>query len=83
MTKFSKLYAKIVHNPKDVEFEELDKILRKYNFKRRQPSKGSSHYTYSHDKIDDILTVPKDKPIKAIYVKDVIAAIEKLRKEGE
>ncbi|ACV61113.1 hypothetical protein Dtox_0157 [Desulfofarcimen acetoxidans DSM 771] len=83
MTKFSKLYTKIVRNPKDVEFDELDKILKKYNFKRRQPSKGSSHYTYFHDKIDDIVTVPKDKPIKSIYVKIAIAAIEKLRKEDK
>ena len=83
MTKLSKLYAKIVRNPKNVEFEELDKILNRYNFKRRQPRKGSSHYTYSHDKIDDIITIPKDKPLKAIYVKDAITAIEKLIREGE
>ncbi|MDF9410082.1 hypothetical protein L7E55_17370 [Pelotomaculum isophthalicicum JI] len=51
MTSFSKLYAKIVRNPKDVDFEELDKILKQYGFKCRQPGKGSSHYIYYHPKL--------------------------------
>ncbi|NPV53550.1 MAG: type II toxin-antitoxin system HicA family toxin [Firmicutes bacterium] len=78
-----KLYAKIVNNPKDVRFEDLDKILKKYGFECRQPSKGSSHYNYYHPRLPDILTIPYARPIKAIYVKQVIEAIGKLREGSE
>lgn len=83
MTKLDKLYARIVRNPKNVEFAEIDKILKRYGFKRRQPGRGSSHYTYYHPTIPDILTIPKDKPVKAVYIKEAIIAIEKLKEEEQ
>lgn len=83
MTKADKLFADIVNNPKDVRFEDLDKVLKFYGFSRRNPKSGSSHYTYFHTKLSDILTIPKDKPIKAIYVRKAIMAIDKIeRGEG-
>lgn len=83
MTKFKKHYNKIVNNPKDIKFEDLDKILKQYGFKCRQPGKGSSHYNYYHPKLTDILTIPHKRPIKAIYVKRAISAIESLKEGSE
>lgn len=83
MTKYDKLFAKITNNPKDVSFNELNKILRRYGFKCRQPRKGSSHYTYYHPKLLDLITIPKNRPVKAIYVKKAIAVIEMLKEKGE
>jgi len=48
VTKADKLFADIVNNPKDVRFEDLDKVLRSHGFSRRDPKGGSSHYTYFH-----------------------------------
>ncbi len=81
MTQFDKLYNKIVHNPKDVKFEDLDKLLNRYGFECRQPHGGSSHYTYHHPKITEVLSIPKVRPIKAVYVKKAIAAIEKVGRD--
>lgn len=36
-----------------------------------------------HSKVPYILTIPKDRPIKAIYVKQAIEAIEKLKEGGQ
>ncbi len=83
MTKLDKLYIKIVNNPKDISFEELDKVLKRYGFICRQPSGGSSHYTYIHKHLPDILTIPRNKPIKAVYVKKALLAIEKLERTDE
>ncbi|NPV28965.1 MAG: type II toxin-antitoxin system HicA family toxin [Firmicutes bacterium] len=83
MTRFEKLYAKIANNPEDVKFEELDRLLRRYGFERRQPRKGSSHYSYHHPKLPDILTIPYARPIKAVYIKQALAAIEKLKEGSE
>lgn len=78
MTKLDKLFAEIVNNPKDVKFEDLDKVLKYYGFERRNPKGGSSHYTYFHSSLPDILTIPKNRPIKAVYVKKAISAIQRL-----
>lgn len=83
MTKFDKLYAKIVRNPKNVNFDELDKLLRRYGFECRQPSKGSSHYNYYHPDLPELITIPYDRPIKAVYVKEAIKALKKLQEGSE
>lgn len=83
VTKVEKLYAKIVNNPRDVRFEELDKLLTQFGFWRRQPGGGSSHYNYSHPQLPDVLTIPFARPIKAIYVKQAILAIMKLQEGSE
>lgn len=77
MSKKEKLVNKIKNNPKTVRFEELDKILKSIGFERRQPSKGSSHYTYTL--LNMTLTIPYKKPyVKVIYVKMVIKILEEL-----
>jgi predicted RNA binding protein YcfA (HicA-like mRNA interferase family) len=77
ITKKEKLLERIKNNPKTVKFEELDKILSDVGFVRRQPSGGSSHYTYNLQ--DKILTVPYKRPyVKVIYVKTAIKLLEEL-----
>ena len=67
MSKLEKLLKKIKNNPRAVRFEELDKILMRAGFSRRQSRKGSNHYIYS--KGSKRLSVPFDEPhIKACYV---------------
>lgn len=75
MSKLQKLFEKIRNNPKQVRFEELDKILIHYGFTKRQPTGGSSHYIYMKD--DKIISVPFHQPhIKAVYVERVIDLLE-------
>jgi predicted RNA binding protein YcfA (HicA-like mRNA interferase family) len=81
MTKLSKIYAQIVNNPRDVRFEDLDKLLRRYGFEHRLPSGGSSHHNYFHPDLPEVLTIPYARPIKAIYVKQAIAAVGKVEVE--
>lgn len=77
ITKKEKLLNRIRNNPKTVKFEEIDKILIDVGFERRQPSGGSSHYTYVLE--DRILTVPYKKPyVKVIYIKIAIKLLEDL-----
>ncbi len=47
MSKREKLLEKIRNNPRAVRFEDIDLLLTQYNFIRRQPRSGSSHYFYS------------------------------------
>ncbi|HWQ73217.1 MAG TPA: hypothetical protein VN370_12960, partial [Desulfitobacteriaceae bacterium] len=75
LSKLKKLLQRIKKNPKQVRFEELDKILLHYGFNRRQPSRGSSHYSYF--KGTKLITIPFRQPhIKSIYVEQAIELLE-------
>lgn len=67
------------NNPKDVAFEELKSLLCYYGCSVRQKSRGSSHYTFSHPAILYALTIPKDRPVKAIYVKRALVMIDEIK----
>ncbi len=76
MSQLEKLLQRIRNNPRTVTFEELDKILRKNGYERRQPGGGSSHYTY-RKKGKLPLTVLKKSPyVKEEYVKQVIEVLD-------
>ncbi|NLY66261.1 MAG: hypothetical protein GX069_01740 [Tissierellia bacterium] len=80
MSTYEKLYKKIKNNPKNVSFHEIDKLLVQVGgFIRRSPRGGSSHYTYSHDDLKEIITIPKDRPIKAVYIKRALAAFDMVK----
>lgn len=82
MSHYKKLYEKVKNNPKDVSFNEIDKLLTKIGgFTRRNPSKGSSHYTYSHPDLIDIITIPKNKPIRTIYIKKALSAFDMVKED--
>lgn len=75
MSKFIKLIQKIIQNKKNVDFETLDKILKYFEFECKQPKSGSSHNVYRKSNQEKI-TVPKHKPIKEVYVKEVIKRLK-------
>ena len=75
LSKLKKLLEKIKNNPRQVRFEELDKILIRSGFTRRQSGGGSSHYIYT--KGAAMLVVPYHQPhIKAVYVERAIKLLE-------
>ena len=74
MSKLEKLLERIKNNPKTVRFEELDKLLIRAGFTKRQSKKGSSHYYYTKE--DKAISVPFRKPyILETYVLEVIDLI--------
>lgn len=78
LSKRDKLLSKIKNNPTNVKFETLQTILLHYGFKERIPKGGSSHYTYILGNL--IITIPKQKPVNKIYVKQFLKLIENLEK---
>ena len=75
MGHYFKLYKSIKNNPYDVRFEEIDKLLTKVGgFEVRND--GSSHYIYYHPDWPDNISVPKDRPVKPIYIKRALRAFD-------
>ena len=78
MSKSEKLLARIRNDPKNVSFEDLDKILIQFGFTCRQPKGGSSHHVYTFGDYPPI-TVPFKRPhVKQIYVKKVLELLDQI-----
>jgi hypothetical protein len=45
------------------------------------PSGGGSHFKVSHPNIYAILTIPSRKPIKAVYIRKLVAMIAQIRRK--
>ena len=75
MSKAEKLLLRFLRGTSDASFtfEELRRVLIRLGFEERA-SKGS-HYTYAHPDIPSILTVPKHRPLKSVYVRKARALI--------
>ena len=83
MGHYKKLYKKIKNNPKDVQFDDLEKLMIKVGGFSSKPGKGD-HYTFSHPDMKEILGVDtrgKRNPLRAVYVNNCIKAFEELNPE--
>ena len=75
MSKWDKLLEKICSLSRDLRFDELRKVLESYGYTMNAPSSGSSHYTFRKPGCQPI-TIPKDEPIKKVYVEMVKQIVE-------
>jgi hypothetical protein len=57
----------------DVEF-----VCREHGLTCQAPRGGGSHYKVSHPDLAEILTIPSRRPIKAVYLKKLVALIDAL-----
>ena len=70
MGKFEKQIERIMKLDKSLRFEELARILKKFGYTQKQPSRGSSHYTFR--KVGKLpTTIVKDFPMDIAYIKKV------------
>ena len=75
MSKWDKLITKIKLLSKEVRFDELKKILESFGYEMRMPKGGSSHCTFCKKGCSPI-TIPKQEPIKRVYVEMVKRVVE-------
>ena len=82
MSKREKLLEKIRNNPRSVRFEEIDLLLEQSGFRRRQASKGSSHYFYIHGMYN--ISIARRTPyLHPKAVKDVLDTLALIEKEAQ
>jgi hypothetical protein len=68
------------HNPRaDWRIEQLRTVADQYGIPRRQP--GTSHVTFRPSR-GDKLTVPAQRPIKAVYIRKFLAILEALEADN-
>jgi hypothetical protein len=76
VSKAEKLYAQMLNNPLNWRMDDVATVARHFGFGRIE-GKGS-HTKFYHEKLPEILSVPVKRPIKPIYIKHLLALIEKL-----
>lgn len=81
MSQFQKLVSKMRNSPQGWRINDLKKVLDGYGFVEGH-SNGGSHVTFSHPKLEKINTIPVHKPIKAVYVKQLIEQIDYLEENN-
>ena len=73
MSKYEKLIKDLENNPKNVKIETIIKLLESAGYTTH--NKGSSHYQFRKSK-KDLITIPRHRPIKEIYVKIALKALK-------
>lgn len=67
-------------NPRgDWRIQDIAALCREFGIVCDPPRGGSSHYKVSHPSQKEILTVPFKRPIKAIYVRKLVAFVDAVR----
>jgi hypothetical protein len=73
---------KIEQSPRQVRFEDLDRLLRDYGFQTRKPGRGGSHLFYYRGR--HLLCVPKRRPhLKEYVVRRALAMIQEIDAEED
>lgn len=82
MSKWDKLISRIYSLSKDLRFSELREILESCGYTMNAPRSGSSHYTFRKPGKNPI-TIPKNEPIKRVYVEMVRKVVEESMDEND
>lgn len=83
MAKRDKLLERMRQNPKDWSIADVESLCRGFEISCKAPRGGGSHYGVAHETQEEILTVPFDRPIKQVYIRKLVAFIDRVKAARE
>lgn len=78
MAKSDKLLERMRDNPRDWRIEDVVAVCAAHGIACTAPSKGS-HYKVKHSRMTEILTIPAHRPIKPVYVRELVRFVDAVR----
>lgn len=78
MARGEKLLERMRANPRDWRIEDVQVVCAAFGIACTAPRKGS-HYKVKHKSQMEILTIPAHRPIKALYVEDLVRFIDAVK----
>jgi predicted RNA binding protein YcfA (HicA-like mRNA interferase family) len=78
MSKAERILEKMRRNPRDWRIESLEVVARRFGIVVRR--RGGSHVVFSHPGSRIVVTVPAHRPIKPVYVRQLIGLIDDIEK---
>jgi len=79
MSKVEKLVAKMRADHRDWRIEELESVAKRYGIDVRKT--GGSHFVFLHPDVEPAVTIPFKRPIKPIYVVQLLALLDEIGAE--
>lgn len=78
--KLSKRLERMRSNPRaEWSIEDVVALCREHSVMCRPPSGGGSHFRVAHPDVPAKLTIPSRRPIKPIYIRQLVSFIEVVR----
>lgn len=74
MPDIQKLIQKMKRQPNGIRFEEIVRVLEYNGYIMKKMKAGTSHRNFINQN-GDVITIKKDNPLKAVYVKDILKRI--------
>lgn len=79
MARADKRLEDMRSNPKaDWTIDDVRAVCDGHGVELRKPKNGS-HFKVTHDTQSDILTIPYDRPIKAVYIRRLVEFIDAVK----
>jgi predicted RNA binding protein YcfA (HicA-like mRNA interferase family) len=78
MAAAEKLLDRMRANPRDWRIEDVTAVCNGFGIACTAPRKGS-HYKVKHESMAEILTIPAHRPIKQVYVRELVRFIDTVR----
>ena len=75
MPRGEKLLERMRNNPRDWRIEDVEAVCAAFGVACTAPRKGS-HYKVKHESQAEMLTVPARRPIKPVYIADLVGFID-------
>jgi len=60
----------------DWQIADVERLCREHGVRCAPPRGGGSHYKISHAARREILTVPFQRPIKAVYIRKLVRFVD-------
>lgn len=77
MAKADKTLAAMRSNPQGWTIADVERVCALIGLKCSAPKRGS-HYKVSRPDLAEILTVPFKRPIKPVYIRELLRMIDRL-----
>ncbi|TCP36929.1 type II toxin-antitoxin system HicA family toxin [Sphingomonas sp. BK235] len=76
-----KLLAAMRANPHDWRITDVERLCRAHGLTCLPPRHGS-HYKVTHPAMQAILTIPSRRPIKPVYIRDLVHMVDAVAGES-
>lgn len=81
MARGEKLLERMRRNPRDWRIEDVQAVCSAFGAACTAPRKGS-HYKVKHESQREILTVPAHRPIKSVYIAELVRFLDAVTGAG-
>jgi hypothetical protein len=65
-------------NPRDWQLSDVETLCAAFGISCTPP-RGGSHHKIKHPQVPQILTIPSRRPIKPVYIRDLVKFVEAVR----